>query len=113
MSKVYKCRIDPSSSGWFSEPDDEDNIENLNTSKIKHPVFNEGDSMKNRELEVCMKFPNVKVFREAITDWVVRNGYQLDHLNNESTRFTAKCLSKDCNWRIHALVVQGGPEFQV
>lgn len=60
-----------------------------------------------------MKFPYVGVFSEALRDWVVRNGYELDYVKNERKRITAKCKVEGCSWRIYASVVQGCPLFQV
>lgn len=115
MSKVLRCRIDPTANGILSEPDDDDDIANLDDDNegTKYPLYTEGQSMKNRDLEVCMKFPNVQVFRDALIDWVVRNEYQLDFLKNERERVTAKCMAEGCKWRIHASQVKKGPLFQV
>lgn len=108
--------MDQSTFGWYSEVDEDDDIENLNESlkeTPRFPIYSEGENMKNRDLEVCMKFPNISVFREALRDWLVRNGYELHFLKNERARITGKCKAEGCNWRIHASVVQGGPLFQV
>ncbi|XP_012844716.1 PREDICTED: uncharacterized protein LOC105964757 [Erythranthe guttata] len=116
MPKVHKYRIDPTATGWYSDVDDEDDMEALNdpcTDSRKFPIYNEGQTMKNRNLEVGMKFPNVDLYREALQDWVVRNGYELEHMKNERRRVTSECKASGCNWRIHASIVQGGPLFQI
>ncbi|KAL3649728.1 hypothetical protein CASFOL_006131 [Castilleja foliolosa] len=115
--RLKECRIDKSTPGWYSDVEDEDSIENLDhCSEIETrgcPMYIEGQGMKNMDLEVCMKFPNVDVYREALKDWVIRNGYELKYLKNERKRITAKCNAEGCNWRIHASIVQGGPLFQL
>lgn len=62
MSKVLRCRIDPTANGMLSEPDDDYDIANLddNNEGTKYPLYTEGQSMKNRDLEVCMKFQMYK-----------------------------------------------------
>ncbi|XP_012838456.1 PREDICTED: uncharacterized protein LOC105958990 [Erythranthe guttata] len=118
VQRYKKCRVNPSqqTTDWYSDVDDEDDIENLNfldSERRRVPSFSEGETMKNRNLEVGMKFPNVDIYRKALIDWVVRNGYELEYLKNERTRVTATCKEEACKWRIHASVVQGSQMFQV
>ncbi|XP_012844478.1 PREDICTED: ATP-dependent RNA helicase dbp4-like, partial [Erythranthe guttata] len=117
VQRYKKCRVNPSqqTTDWYSDVDDEDAIENLNfldSERRRVPSFSEGETMKNRNLEVGMKFPNVDIYRQALIDWVVRNGYELEYLKNERTRVTATCKEEACKWRIHASVVQGSQMFQ-
>ncbi|XP_012829073.1 PREDICTED: uncharacterized protein LOC105950266 [Erythranthe guttata] len=77
---MYNKSIYITSSQWFSDVEDDDNIENLDDPQTaKCLTFTEFQSMKNRNLEELMKFSNIGIFREALTDWVVRNGYELEY----------------------------------
>ncbi|PIN22638.1 hypothetical protein CDL12_04656 [Handroanthus impetiginosus] len=101
---------------WYSEPEDDEDIERAPGSDDeapRHPQFIDGQNRKTFEMKVCLKFANVNVFRKAFKDWSVRHGYQFHYEKNERTRVTAVCAHDNCNYRIHASVVQGGPVFMV
>ncbi|KAL3831093.1 hypothetical protein ACJIZ3_019895 [Penstemon smallii] len=116
VPRMQKIIVDEESSRWYSDPDDDEDISNLtdlDNTMHKHPHFRAGETMKNRELVVCMKFDNIKVYRQALKDWAVRQGYELEFVKNERKRVTAVCKADGCNWRIHASAVQGAQVFQI
>ncbi|KAL0331562.1 UNVERIFIED_CONTAM: hypothetical protein Sangu_1701700, partial [Sesamum angustifolium] len=60
-----------------------------------------------------MKFTSAQVFREALKDQCIKNGYDIDFIWKENTRITTKCKKKGCNWRIHASPIINNKTFQI
>ena len=71
------------------------------------------DSKKNSTIEVNSKFPNVVAFRRDLNHHALMNEFQYFIEKSEPTRFTARCASRECEWRIHASILQDGVTFEV
>lgn len=102
---------------WFSDAGEENELHSLDGSsegedEISYPEFNEDLDMVKPELKVGMKFTNAQVFREALREWSVQNGYDIKYKRKENARITA--LGKnDCGWRIHASPMEREKTFQI
>ena len=59
-----------------------------------------------------MKFPNSRVFREALREYVVNKAVDIKFKLNEKTKISVHCKN-DCGWRLYALVVHGELTFQI
>ncbi|XP_078160177.1 uncharacterized protein LOC144555650 [Carex rostrata] len=71
------------------------------------------DSKKNSTIEVNSKFPNVVAFRRDLNHHALMNEFQYFIEKSEPTRFIARCASRECEWRIHASILQDGVTFEV
>nr|GMD57295.1 uncharacterized protein LOC109158163 [Ipomoea batatas] len=54
------------------------------------------------ELHVGQEFPDVKSCRRALRDTAIALHFEMQTIKSDKTRFTAKCASEGCPWRIHA-----------
>ncbi|KAG8385589.1 hypothetical protein BUALT_Bualt03G0060900 [Buddleja alternifolia] len=90
---------------WYSDPGEEDELLSLDGSDDeigeksgpKHHFFREGEwNMKGKSMVVGMKFENFRVYREALRDYCVRNGFDVEYIRNEAKRVTVTC--KNENW---------------
>ncbi|KAL3537600.1 hypothetical protein ACH5RR_000966 [Cinchona calisaya] len=59
-----------------------------------------------------MIFKNGKVFRAALRENSIRDGYEFKFIKNDVDRVTVVCAD-DCPWRIHASEMQGSKTFQI
>jgi hypothetical protein len=50
-------------------------------------------------------FPDIIVFRKAITHHAVKTGFELAGRKTDKTRFLARCAARGCPWRIHASTI--------
>ncbi|KAG8373351.1 hypothetical protein BUALT_Bualt11G0015200 [Buddleja alternifolia] len=69
--------------------------------------------MKGKSLVVGMKFENFRVYREALRDYCVRNGFDVEYIMNESGRITVTCKNQNCKWRLYASAIQNTTIFQI
>ncbi|KAL9677528.1 hypothetical protein QQ045_005761 [Rhodiola kirilowii] len=68
-----------------------------------YPYFNEKTGFgKGIDMTVGLQFRDVVVFRKALREYAIRNGFDCDHINNKKSRVTAQCRNDDCPWRIRA-----------
>ncbi|XP_028087465.1 uncharacterized protein LOC114288176 [Camellia sinensis] len=74
--------------------------------------FKEDVDMVKLELKVGMRFRNAQVFRNALKEWQVQQGYDLKWVRNENKRITAVC-KQECGFRIHASPMQNESTFQI
>lgn len=51
---------------------------------------------------VGQAFDDVKDFRDALHKFAIGKGFMYKFLKNDTTRVTAVCTAKECQWRIHA-----------
>ena len=65
--------------------------------------FNQPTGMRKPDLVIGMKFPNSRVFREALRD-VVNKAIDIKFKLNEKTKIYVHCKN-DCGWRLYASVV--------
>ncbi|KAE9611979.1 putative transposase, MuDR, plant [Lupinus albus] len=65
------------------------------------------------ELSVGQEFPDVKSCRRALRDTAIALHFEMQTIKSDKTRFTAKCASEGCLWRIHAAKLPGVPTFTI
>ncbi|XP_075073837.1 uncharacterized protein LOC142161862 [Nicotiana tabacum] len=65
------------------------------------------------ELHVGQEFPDVKSCRRALRDTAIALHFEIQTIKSDKTRFTAKCASEGCPWRIHAAKLPGVPTFTI
>jgi MuDR family transposase len=64
-------------------------------------------------MDVGVHYSHVVAFRRALSHYTVINDFEFNLGKSEPSRVTATCASRDCNWRIHATVVEDGISFIV
>ena len=62
--------------------------------------------MRKPDLVIGMKFPNSRVFREALKEYVVNKAVDIKFKLNEKTKISVYCKN-DCGWRLYASVILG------
>ncbi|KAG4928932.1 hypothetical protein JHK85_055418 [Glycine max] len=67
----------------------------------------------NYELSVGQEFPDVRSCRRALRDTAIALHFEMQTIKSDKTRFTAKCQSEGCPWRIHAAKLPGVPTFTI
>ncbi|PNX68703.1 hypothetical protein L195_g056314 [Trifolium pratense] len=55
----------------------------------------------------------VKSCRRALRDIAIALHFEMQTIKSDKTRFTAKCASEGCPWRIHAAKLPGVPTFTI
>ncbi|KAJ0079782.1 hypothetical protein Patl1_23250 [Pistacia atlantica] len=65
------------------------------------------------ELVVGQEFPDVKSCRRALRDTAIALHFEMQTIKSDKTRFTAKCATEGCPWRIHAAKLPGVPTFTI
>ncbi|XP_038717766.1 uncharacterized protein LOC120010915 [Tripterygium wilfordii] len=70
-------------------------------------------SSPNYELCVGQEFPDVKSCRRALRDTAIALHFEIQTIKSDKTRFTAKCATEGCPWRIHAAKLPGVPTFTI
>ena len=101
---------------WYGDIDDDDLHTLYGSSEDEviptYPYFNEDVDMVKPTLKVGMKFTSAQIFRKALVEWQVQQGYDLKFIRNENARITAAC-KRGCGFRIHASPMQGEMTFQI
>ena len=59
-----------------------------------------------------MKFPNSRVLREALREYVVNKAVDIKFKLNEKTKISVHCKN-DCGWRLYASFVPEELTFQI
>ncbi|XP_071698015.1 uncharacterized protein [Rutidosis leptorrhynchoides] len=67
----------------------------------------------NYELMVGQEFPDVSSCRRALRQCAIALHFEIQTVKSDKTRFTAKCASEGCPWRIHAAKLPGVPTFSI
>ncbi|XP_021987402.1 uncharacterized protein LOC110884037 [Helianthus annuus] len=67
----------------------------------------------NYELTVGQEFPDVASCRRALRHTAITLHFEIQTVKSDKTRFTAKCASEGCPWRIHAAKLPGVPTFTI
>lgn len=70
-------------------------------------------TVPNYELTVGQEFPDVQSCRRALRDAAIALRFEMQTVKSDKTRFTAKCASEGCPWRIHAAKLPGVPNFTI
>ena len=103
---------------WL-EPPVEDDMESLVGSNDDEPatnsiekVFNVQTGMNKPKLCKGMKFPNAKVFREALREYAIQKLVDIWFKLNEKEKISVYCKNK-CGWRCYASKVSGELTFQI
>ncbi|XP_050236158.1 uncharacterized protein LOC126686166 [Mercurialis annua] len=65
------------------------------------------------ELTVGQEFPDVHSCRRAFRDAAIAFRFEMHTIKSDKTRFTAKCATEGCPWRIHAAKLPGLPTFTI
>ncbi|KAL8523084.1 hypothetical protein ACS0TY_013159 [Phlomoides rotata] len=65
------------------------------------------------ELSVGQEFPDVQSCRRALRDMAIALHFEIQTVKSDKTRFTAKCASEGCPWRVHAAKLPGVPTFTI
>ncbi|KAL0863636.1 hypothetical protein Bca101_042754 [Brassica carinata] len=64
-------------------------------------------------LVVGMEFSDVIACRRALRDAAIASRFEMQTVKSDKTRFTAKCASSGCPWRIHCARLPGVPTFSI
>ncbi|XP_010905453.1 uncharacterized protein [Elaeis guineensis] len=65
------------------------------------------------QLTVGQDFPDVKSCRRALRDAAIACHFEIQTVKSDKTRFTARCASEGCPWRVHAAKLPGVPTFTI
>ena len=76
------------------------------------PEFNQQTDMRKPDLVLGMKFPNSRVFREALREYVVNKAVDIKFKLNEKTKISIHCKN-DCGRRLYASIVPGELTLQI
>ncbi|KAK7355973.1 hypothetical protein VNO80_15238 [Phaseolus coccineus] len=77
------------------------------------PIIQARTASPTYELSVGQEFPDVKSCRRALRDTAIALHFEMQTIKSDKTRFTAKCASEGCPWRIHAAKLPGVPTFTI
>ncbi|KAK7376275.1 hypothetical protein VNO78_34738 [Psophocarpus tetragonolobus] len=77
------------------------------------PIIQARTVSASYELSVGQEFPDVKSCRRALRDTAIALHFEMQTIKSDKTRFTAKCASEGCPWRIHAAKLPGVPTFTI
>ncbi|PPD68371.1 hypothetical protein GOBAR_DD34745 [Gossypium barbadense] len=69
--------------------------------------------VENHELTVGKEFTDVHSCRRALRDAAIALRFEMQTIKSDKTRFTVKCASEGCPWRIHAAKLPGVPTFTI
>ncbi|XP_021894214.1 uncharacterized protein LOC110811875, partial [Carica papaya] len=69
--------------------------------------------MENHELTIGQEFPDAKSCRRAVRNAAIALRFEVQTFKSDKTRFTAKCATEGCPWRIHAAKLPGLPTFSI
>lgn len=67
----------------------------------------------DHEMVVGMEFSDAYACRRAIKNAAISLRFEMRTIKSDKTRFTAKCNSKGCPWRIHCAKVSNAPTFTI
>ncbi|KAI3845365.1 hypothetical protein MKX03_001739 [Papaver bracteatum] len=67
----------------------------------------------NYELVVGQEFPDVKSCRRAVRNAAIALHFEIQTIKSDKTRFTSKCATEGCPWRVHAAKLPGVPTFTI
>ncbi|RVX20682.1 hypothetical protein CK203_002424 [Vitis vinifera] len=60
-----------------------------------------------------LEFADVQSCRRALRDTAIALHFEIQTVKSDKTRFTAKCASDGCPWRIHCAKLPGVPTFTI
>ena len=98
----------------WAKPALEDDIASMDGSDDEqrpgYPRFNEKTDMRNDKLVKGMKFPNFKVFRKALREYVIQKHIDIKWKLNERKKISIHCRNK-CGCRCYASMVTRDSTF--
>ena len=74
--------------------------------------LNERTDMKNVQLVKGMKFPNSKVFRKALREYVIQHHFDIKWKLNEKKKMFVRCKN-NCGWKCYASMVTEECTFEI
>ena len=106
--------------GEWIDPPLEDDMKSLvgsdddqpTPTAAKEPNFNVQTDMRKPELKKGTKFPNSKVFREALREYVIKKPVDIKFKLNEKKKISVYCIN-ECGWRCYASQLPGELTFQI
>ena len=98
----------PSEESYYSHLSSDNEYEEMNDD-VEVNSF----TRNNQNMKVESKFENVTCFKRALNHYAIINEFDYFIQKSDPTRFTARCENLDCEWRIHASIMQDGVTFQV
>nr|XP_023872621.1 uncharacterized protein LOC111985204 [Quercus suber] len=100
----------------WAEPALEDDIASVDSSDDEqrpgNVEFNEMTDMENVQLVKGMKFPNSKVFRKALREYVIQHHIDIKWKLNDKKKIFVHCKN-NCGWRCYASMVTGECTFEI
>lgn len=67
----------------------------------------------SHQVSVGQEFSDVKSCRRALRNAAIACHFEIQTVKSDKTRFTAKCASDGCPWRVHAAKLPGVPTFTI
>ncbi|XP_009118484.1 uncharacterized protein LOC103843498 [Brassica rapa] len=64
-------------------------------------------------MTVGKEFPDAKACRKSLREAAISQRFEMQTIKSDKTRFTAKCTSQGCPWRIHCAKVPKAPTFTI
>ena len=109
----------PLEEGEWIDPPLEDDMESLvdfdddlpAPTVAKEPGFNVQTNMRKPVLQKGMKFPNSKVFREALREYAIKKPVNIKFKLNEKKKILVYCIN-EYGWRCYAFQLPGELTFQ-
>ncbi|WOK97555.1 hypothetical protein Cni_G06263 [Canna indica] len=65
------------------------------------------------QLEKGLLFLDVNEFREALEDYTIQEGFEIQRIKNKKARVTARCAIDGCTWCIHASPTPDGVTYKI
>ena len=110
----------PLEEGEWIDPPLEDDMESLVGSNddqpaptvAKEPEFNVQTDMRKPKLKKEMKFPNFKVFKDALREYVIKKPIDIKFKLNEKKKISVYCIN-EYGWSCYASQLSGEFTFQI
>ena len=110
----------PPKEGEWIDPSFKDDVESLvgfdndqpAPTAVKEPEFNVQTDMRKPKLKKGMKFPNSKVFREALREYAINKPVDIKFKLNEKKKISVYCIN-ECGWRYYASQLSRELTFQI
>ena len=77
-----------------------------------NPKFNEMTDMTNVQLVKGMKFPNSKIFRKVLREYVIQHHIDIKWKLNEKKKISVHCKNNN-RWRCYASMVTEECTFEI
>uniref|UniRef100_A0A1D1YJ79 Protein FAR-RED IMPAIRED RESPONSE 1 n=1 Tax=Anthurium amnicola TaxID=1678845 RepID=A0A1D1YJ79_9ARAE len=119
LVETHDLSVDPSLDQMSIEQPQDFALQPLNeisqTQLVVNPVLQSRalTIQPQHELHIGQEFSDVKSCRRAIRNAAIACHFEIQTVKSDKTRFTAKCSSEGCPWRIHAAKLPGVPTFTI